>query len=81
VIDRTPLTLKSQGPSAEYVTLSVSCSLEQFLMDPVAFAIAPRVTVVELTVIVIRAHGWAERAGKMRKPTAIMKAAAIVIGL
>jgi hypothetical protein len=73
--------LKSQGPCAEYFTFSVSASFEQFLIDPVALAIAPRVTVVELTVIVMRAQGAAERAGKIRRPTLMMIAAVIVVDL
>jgi len=50
------------------------------LIDPVALAIAPRVTVVELTVIVIRAQGWAEKAGKIRR-VADITIAVIVIRL
>jgi len=81
VIARVPLMLKSQGPWAEYFTVRVSDSFEQFLIDPVALAIAPRVTVVELTVIVIRAHGCAEKAGNVKRAADITIAALIVIGL
>src|SRR5262249_34920888 len=81
VIARVPLILKSQGPCAEYFTVKVSDSFEQFLMDPVALAIAPRVTVVELTVIVIRAQGWAEKAGRIRKTANMTIAAPIIIEL
>ena len=79
MIERVPLTLKLQGPCAEYFTSSVSASLEQFLIDPVALAIAPRVTVVELTLMVIRAQGAADKAGSIREATDIVIAAAITI--
>jgi hypothetical protein len=50
-------------------------------MDPVALAMAPRVTVVELTVMVIRAQGAAEKAGKIRKAKHMIIVAVVIIDL